>query len=401
MNKETTKTLLLLLRSAFSGVELSEKEKSAITPEMLSELMKLSQKHDISHLIGRGLFINGLVDHKMMARSDEDAGKQLYRAQLVAVYRYERLSHELESICNALEEASIQFVPLKGFVLNQYYTEPWLRTSCDIDVLVNEKELDRAIKVFMERLGYKHDGKGSHDVSFFTPLEQHVELHYRLMEDGLINASNEILSKVWDEITPKAGHTYFGEMSDEMFYFYHIAHMAKHFESGGCGVRSIIDLFILDNMKGADTEKRNALLEKGGLLRFAETARRLSRIWLENAVSDELAERMGKYILDGGVYGTNENRIAVQQQKTGGRLRYILSRVFLPYESLKFHYPILQKHRWLTPFMEIRRWFKLVFCGHFRRVKKELNYNQSIDKASAEETRRFLCDIGLIQEKND
>lgn len=394
-------TLFLLLRSAFSGEELTEIEKGDITPEMLSELLRLSQKHDISHLIGQGLFINGLIDHTMMTRPDGDAGKQLYRAQFIAVYRYEHLNHELETICEALEEAGIQFVPLKGFVLRQYYPEPWMRTSCDIDVLVHENELDRAVKVFTEKLGYKQDGKGSHDVSFFTPMEQHVELHYRLMEDGLINASNEILSEIWNDITPKDGYTCFGEMSDEMFYFYHIAHMAKHFENGGCGVRSVIDLWILDNIDGVDVGKRNALLVKGGLLKFAETAKSLSKVWLEGAESDALTERMGKYVLDGGIYGTNENRIVVQQQKTGGKLGYILSKVFLPYEVLKFHYPIIQKHKWLTPFMEVRRWFKLIFCGHFRRVKKELNYNQNIDKASADDTRRFLCDIGLMPEKND
>lgn len=29
-------------------------------------------------------------------------------------------------------------------------------------------------------------------------------------------------------------------MKEEMFYFYHIAHLAKHFEVGGCGIRQII-----------------------------------------------------------------------------------------------------------------------------------------------------------------
>lgn len=392
-------TFFSLLRCALSGKVLSEAEMAEVMPEKLSELQPLSQKHDISHLIGYGLYLNGVIDHKRMALPDGDTGKYFYRSQFIAVYRYEHLSHELEGICEALEEAKIKFVPLKGFVLRQYYPEPWMRTSCDIDVLVQENDLERASAVLTEKLGYKQDGKGSHDVSFFTPMKQHVELHYRLMEDGLINESNDILSEIWNDVTPKSGYTYFCEMSDEMFYFYHIAHMAKHFENGGCGVRSIIDLFILDNLDGADVAKRDALLEKGGLSRFAEVARRLSRVWLGGDDGDTLTERMAEYVLNGGIYGTNENRIAVQQQKTGGKLRYILSRVFLPYETLKFYYPILQKHKWLTPFMEVRRWFKLILCGHFRRVKKELDYNQSIDKASADDTKQFLLDIGLISDK--
>ena len=87
---------------------------------------------------------------------------------------------------------------------------------------------------------------------------------------------------------------------------------------------------------------------------------------------------MEDYILRGGVYGNNENRISVQQQKKGGQIRYALTKIFLPYSEIKFHYPILQKHKWLTLFMEVRRWFKLIFCGHAKRTLNELKFNQTI-----------------------
>ena len=54
-------------------------------------------------------------------------------------------------------------------------------------------------------------------------------------------------------------------MTDEMFYFYHIAHMAKHFEEGGCGIRPFIDLWTLDNIKDVDHDKRDELLSRGNL----------------------------------------------------------------------------------------------------------------------------------------
>ena len=47
------------------------------------------------------------------------------------------------------------------------------------------------------------------------------------------------------------------------------------------------------------------------------------------------------------------------------------------------------------PLMQVRRWCKLVFCGHARRVARELSYNQKVPKTQAEKTRLFLEEIGL------
>ena len=58
-------------------------------------------------------------------------------------------------------------------------------------------------------------------------------------------------------------------------------------------------------------------------------------------------------------------------------------------------YPILQKHRFLTPIMEVRRWGKLIFCGHLKRTAKELEYNRHISAETASEMRKLLKNVGL------
>jgi hypothetical protein len=184
-------------------------------------------------------------------------------------------------------------------------------------------------------------------------------------------------------------------MPDEMFYFYHIAHMAKHFEGGGCGIRPLIDLWILDNLDSADHHRRDELLARGDLLKFANSARKLSRVWFGGEEHDPVSLQMQDFILTGGVYGSSQNRIAVQQQKKGGRVKYALSKIFLPYDVIKFHYPVLQKHRCLTPLMQVRRWCKLIFCGHLKRSAKELQYNNSITDTEAKNIQNFLHNIGL------
>ena len=377
-----------LLRSSITGTKMSVEGLNRYSPDLLPELLKIAQKHDILHFL-----ILGLKQNELISKEDNDFEKHIFKA----VYRYERLRSEYENLCNALEKAQIPFLPLKGAVIREYYPEAWMRTSCDIDILVHEENTQTAKTLLVNEYGYTYQGESPHDISLFSATNIHIELHYDLVEDGVANKSSEVLKKVWNTALVKEGFSFWYEMPDDMYYFYHIAHMAKHFEFGGCGIRPFIDLWILDNIQGADIEKRNKLLEQGGLLKFAETARKLSRVWFENKDFDSVCKQMDNYILRGGVYGNDENRIVVQQQKNGGRLKYALSKIFIRYDEIKFHYPILQKYRWLTPIMEVRRWFKLIFCGHLKHSAKELQYNSNITDTEAKRMQEFLKSIGLSE----
>ena len=62
-----------------------------------------------------------------------------------------------------------------------------------------------------------------------------------------------------------------------------------------------------------------------------------------------------------------------RSRKCGGKVRYIMSRIFLSYDSLKVLYPTLQKHRWLTPIMQVWRRFRLLFKGKMKTSLHELN----------------------------
>ncbi len=386
MSQKTVKLLFALLRSAICGNQLSEQERNLYSSEMLPALIAISKRHDIAHLLAEGLNINGLL-----AKENSDVGNEIIKA----IYRHAQLGYEYVIVCDALEAAQIPFIPLKGSVLRQWYPEPWMRTSCDIDILVHREHLEQAVSYLIETLEYTEHRRDTHDVSLFSKSGQHIELHFDLVEEGRAGDAIAILKDVWKNVLVKKEKLYWYEMSDEYFYFYHIAHMAKHIEIGGCGIRPFIDLWILEHINDANKCKRDKLLEKGKLLKFAMTARRLSNYWIESALPDEATLKMESFILSGGVYGTLENRIAVQQQKKGGRAKYALSKIFIPYDIIKFHYPILQKHRWLLPIMEVRRWFKLVFCGHVKRSIRELKLNKKISHIEAEQVKEFLNDIGL------
>lgn len=389
MDHRTNQILFALLRSAIKGYSESETDRKAISPpseEELIECYKLAKTHDLQHLVAYAIQQNGLLERKVPV---------IENAVMTAFYRYEQMNYELLRLCEFFESEKIDFLPLKGSVLRGYYPEPWMRTSCDIDILIDEKDLDRARDLLVEKRGYEYRAKGDHDISLYLDDSIHLELHYTLITDGVARQSSDVLRDIRQYAATKDGYAHLLELSDDAFYFYHVAHMAKHFEQGGCGVRPMIDLYILDTMSDFDADKRDALLQKGGLDKFAEVARKLSRVWMNGEEHDEISQKAENYLLAGGVYGNLQNAVTVQQQKKGGRFRYALSKIIIPYDVIKFQYPILQKHRRLTPLMQVRRWFKLIFCGHAKRSLHQLKLNQSLSKEEATATKAFLDDIGL------
>lgn len=386
MEQNTIQLLIALLRSAVSGASISDAERELYSAKQLPELLELAKKHDLLHLASLGLKQN-FPTHK----TDGEIRKNIIKA----VYRYEQLDFELAKICKTLENAGIPHMPLKGSVIRKFYPEPWMRSSCDIDVLVQEDMAEQAASVLTETCGYVYLRKGSHDISLRTPNNQYVELHYTLMEEKNAGQAPIVLNTVWDMAVLREGYRCYYEMPEEMFYFYHIAHMAKHVVYGGCGIRPFIDLWFLDRIADVDWSRRETLLRQGGLWQFAETAGRLSRVWFGGEKMDALSQQLEDYILRGGVFGSNENRIMVQQQKQGGKLRFVLSRVFLAYDEMKYLYPILQKHRWLMPLMTMRRWIGWILDGDGRKTLRKLKISNDVSAEQADSTKHFLNNIGL------
>ena len=386
MDQGTIQILFALLRSAIRGTPLTEEERKSFAPDLLKDLLQLSSAHDVAHLLVLGLKQNGLIPQEQ---------SQIENYIFKAVYRCERTRHEYDTLCAALEKAQIPFLPLKGSVIRRYYPEPWMRTSCDIDVLVRSEDLDRAVSYLVQEERYVEKERATHDVSLFSQTGIHVELHFDLVEEGRANDAIDVLRSVWDTVSLGENSAYRYEMTDAFFYFYHVAHMAKHFENGGCGIRPFLDLWIMDHEKAADVSARDALLSQAKLLKFANVSRSLSEVWFSGKEADETALSMQDFLLHGGVYGSTDNRVALQQKKKGGRLGYILSRVFIPYAKLKRYYPILEKHRWLTPVMQVRRWFMLLKPGVARMAKQEIAVNGKLSKTRSHEMNVFLENIGL------
>lgn len=365
-----------------------EMEPFSLKKEEMEELHELAVSHDMGHIVGVALDKLGMLPR-------DGLGNKFRQHVMICSYRYGRLEHEMKGVTETFEEEGIDYLPLKGAVIRRMYSSPWMRTSCDIDVLVKKEDVERASLALKKRLGYVKQKTGRHDVTFLCPSGLAFELHYDLIESDSVARADEALQDVWEKSSLVHGTKHRYEMSAEMFYYYHVAHMAKHFVQGGCGVRPFLDLLVLEKELDKNDEITGNLLESGGILTFRDKALRLAKVWFLGEEKDDLTEEMTSYVTSGGTYGNMTNRVAVAQVREGGKIKYILSRIWLPYERLKFHYPSLERRRWLLPFYEIRRWGKLAFCGGFKRSKNEIALTKNTSGETVDRVKALMDELGL------
>ncbi|MBQ8797857.1 MAG: nucleotidyltransferase family protein [Oscillospiraceae bacterium] len=388
MNKEAV--LFALIRSVICGETVNQEIKAACTPELLENVYTLASKHDLVHLVGQAVSKLDLPESEALTKCKQTAMR--------AFVRYMQQNNEYTQVCQVLEEANIPYIPLKGSVLRDYYPEPWMRTSCDADILVKEDILDTATELLIQKLGYRSGSKSDHDISLYAPSGVHLELHYDTIQERYeVNGCREVLAKIWNHAAPREQDSCHLWLTDEMFYFYHMAHMAKHFEVGGCGVRAFLDIWIMNHKMSYDKGKRHALLKEGGLLQFAQAAEKVSECWFSNAKPEEMDVTISDYILRASLYGDKANRAALGQAKNGGKLKYLLTqRVFMPYAYLKDEYPILKQKKWLTPAYQVVRWIRMLRSkGGLGNSVKELKANAVSGKENAASAAEILKHLGL------
>ena len=359
-----------------------------LSDEKLKEVYTFAKHHDLSHFIGAALY-------KKKIRVPETDFQYYQNVMFATVVRMQKISYEFERVCEALENAGIRFVPLKGAVIKNYYPEFWMRTSCDIDILVHKNDLKKAITAINSNNRFQVSEKHYHDVSLMTVDGIHIELHFSILEanDNL----DAVLKDVWEYTEPQENHKCSMRLTPEFFLFHIYAHTTYHFLKGGCGIKTIIDIFLLEKYLKYDNESLEELLEKAKIKQFRQELKALSKVWFSNATHSEITLSMEKYIFSGGVYGSTKNIVTV---RSTDRLysRYVLSRIFVPYDIIRSLYPILNKHKYLTPVFEVVRWVRFLFKGNYKAKINEVESFNSLSNNEQQEVDKMLKNLGLREE---
>ena len=352
--------LIKILRSELTETELDDSVKEQLTPDVVSALYSLADHHDLAHIIYSSLYKCGL-------KNDDAVYSKFNQKAIMSVYRNEQIKYAFAQICDTLDQAYIPYIPLKGSVIRPYYPQESMRMSCDIDILVKEENLEETIDTLV-RKGFKRGDKNYHDVSLFSEAGVHLELHFHIQEN--IDKLDAVLKDAWQYARLTEGSRY--QFTDEFFVFHMFAHMSYHFLSGGCGIKPLMDIWIMEHKMGITYESAKELLEKAGIFQFATEISNIAEICFSGKPKDEFSDTILSYILSGGVYGTSQNKIAVKKSELKSTLLYALQRLFMPYKSMVILYPILHKLPFLLPFCWIARWCKMLFGGKAKHTIREL-----------------------------
>jgi len=305
------------------GLELSS-ELPSLTREDYTTLLSIGTQQSIQPILYHGIKCSNVPEEIM-----QDFDKARMR------HTYLTIQHiaALKNVSEALDKSMIPYVPLKGSVIRDLYPLPELRTSCDIDVLVHEEDLDKAVQIIESQTDFRTLHHAYHDISMANS-RVHLELHFNLKEN--MENIDKLLNKAWDYASPTASGCRY-VFSPEFQIFHVIAHMSYHFLHGGLGIRPFLDLWLLRHKTQYSESTICEMCSECGILTFYKECCALSEVWLANAAHSETTEMLESYCLSGGVFGSEEFKNAGRQKEKRG-WRYIASRAFPSADEVKAYY---------------------------------------------------------------
>lgn len=366
---------------------LDAEEFADYSAEDWRQVYRLSKKHALAHIVGEYV-----INHQLL--SDDALLGDFKKQTLLAVSLFRKQSYELSRIRGILIEHGIPFVVLKGPAIRELYPNEWLRNSCDIDVLVDPVNIEKAKEILCKNLAYEANPtiKHYHHISFYSPSGVHLELHYNLLEQQ--ENVDALLKDAMNYTLPAADGSCELRFTTEFLIFYITAHLCHHLLNGGCGVRPFIDFKLLIDKAEYDSDILYDMLDKTHMRVFFENVTVIAGVWFGTDAYNDVCVRLEDYILRGGIYGTRKNRILADQAQSGKR-QSLINRVFLPYSSLRVLYSEKNVTKWNAPYYQLLRWLDLLRFKKIGNGIAEIKMRTATDEEDIGSVERLMSDLGL------
>lgn len=286
---------------------------------------------------------------------------------------------EAQALKKLFVDHGLHVLPLKGYYMKGMYPKPEQRQMCDLDFLLGEQEMEQA-RTLMERNGYvtEYFGNGHHDNYRKKPF-LYVELHRRLLDEDSPYAAG--LGDLLQRAIQCPEGEYEADWND--YYLFHLVHFAKHWNSAGCGPRSVLDVYLFLRAYGNRLEEEylQERLNQMGLSEFRRNVEQIAEYWFaphEKKIElTDRAQELANGMLGSAVYGTRkqveenlllEHRGEHSSVEQAG-LRYLWNCIFLPRKNMEGMYPILRRHPALLPACWLVRGGRMVFATPGRSIK--------------------------------
>lgn len=377
--EKTSEFLIYLMACSLQG---TKPEEALLANIDMEALLRLAKAHSVSAMVCMALEQTDAFQH-----AAETTRLKWMDAKNKAVRKNMLLDAERHQLEKEFAEHGIWYMPLKGSILKDWYPKFGMREMADNDILFDASKRKEVKAIFQGR-GYTVKGynKGNHD-EYEKPPIYNFEMHVSLFP-GTYKKLTEQYENVKEHLLPVDGTAYQFAFTPEDFYVFVLAHAHKHYSYSGTGIRTLADIYIMNQKLGGtmNWEYVDSELRGLGIFSYERESRELAQKLFgiaelpTKANLSEAEQQMLAYYLGASTYGTIENRTLNQMQKLqpdGGAItahtkrKYLLSRIFPGREWCEAYAPTVYKYPVLLPFFWV---WRLAVKGVKRRdiAKQEL-----------------------------
>ncbi|MDO4608511.1 MAG: nucleotidyltransferase family protein [Clostridia bacterium] len=236
-----------------------------------------------------------------------------------------------EEIVTAFNKKGILYIEAQGTKIKEFYPQSDFRTMSDLDFIVNSTDFSK-VKPILKKLDYLPVNITEKEIDALRKPDIFIEIHSDFFvetecKNMLFNAFAHV-----EYIEEKA------VLKNEYLFLYSFLHFYKHFSNRGCGIRNILDIYLLNKklspiINGKFVEEK---LEEYGLYELYVKVSNLANNWFDDIIENkEDLSGMADYVFECGVYGNSnvlfKNRIRKieKEGKKFAKLRIIFKDLFL------------------------------------------------------------------------
>ena len=371
LNKTMTdyEYLIHLLYCTIHGTQPAEK------PEGVSfkNVLDIGKMHEVANIA----FLS--VD-----RLTEKPSSEVYRDwQMIYFFSVQRDARQqalYADVTGLLHANGIRTLEAQGTVTKTLYPSPEWRMMSDLDFIIDREKLPQA-HALLSHAGYTvatlyEDGfsaeKGNLEVElhsdFFTRKVYGREANYaKAIHNAFLHAA------------PDAENPMKYILEDTYYYLFSVLHTIKHFETAGCGIRRVMDLYYLKKALGKkmDDAYVQQVLERHDFQTSYHTLLALEAMWFEGVAPETDLSDAVRTVLTSGNHGTRErlshNTIRTEQ-RAGVRFptaRRIRCYIFPSKEWIYENYPVCREHDYSYATAWLYRLFQKLKDG---KLKTALQY---------------------------
>lgn len=299
--------------------------------------------------------------------------------------------YEIQSLLDDMEKDGIDCLPMKGWIMRNYYPDPLMRSMGDLDVLIRDMDSQKMQK-WMEARGYdlENNTHPVHDEYKKSPYVL-IELHRKLIDANYTrNLQTEwidqLTEQIWDERNLVKGTKHIYQLKAEDFYIYHLLHFYKHFMYAGSGIRPLADIYIFLQKNGLNRTYLQQQLKVLRLSTFAERMEQLAFACFSGQILSETnmeeVQQVVRYLTDAGTYGDKDTfkLAAVVSQGTGSFTRDLLAarvkKCFPSRQIMQQSYPKLYRYPWMLPFYWVMRAARILFLERYKLYAEKEKTNE-------------------------